>query len=590
MNQETGNPRALTEALRLVRERSVGVEDSVLILVAAEPDGVCSAHILTAILKLEAINYTLQAVKGYSELDVALKSLRFSIRTVFLLNCGAAVNLTPYVTDSPLDVVLIVVDSHRPIHLKNVKEGARILVLDDDLGRGSEFPLQAIEEEDEGDLIEDIFLFDDNDNDIIEQEGNKRPRRSIDQEAEANRRKVIRDYYEGFYYGSPSAIVLYAMASDMGYHNQQLLWLASVGLASYLESGYFSHDTFRGIAQDMDNHYLSSQGSSGLRFVEDLSLSMYRHWSLFQAMWHTPYVFSKLELHRDHGHGTMQKLLMYAGVSPDNYNQNFSSMSHSARKLVTSDVFKKKCAAFGLDEMKHYQFVRSLRIKDEHRPSLMLNELSASDLYYMICGALDSKGFNHAMDVAVCSAPLGDMHACISRCLDVHRDICTQAKMILDKRGWRMVDGFRFAVIEKPTSPVFQQSSHAIRWLAMFLMNVLHQRKQTAPLMALLVCVRNGPDYICLGADPQDTKSELVFRFRNACEATAVKIKLDSFDFALAEVPSADFETWAQALLGGTAEDDDYESDNDDEEEEGEGVDDDNDGEEQDENEDELNE
>ena len=586
VNQETGNPRALTEALRLVRERSAE-DDSVLILAAAEPDGVCSAHILTSIFKLESIRYTLQSVKGYTELDAVLKALRPSVRTVFLLNCGAAVNLTSYL-DTLLDVVLIVVDSHRPIHLKNVKEAARILVLDDDLGRGSEFPVQAMDEADEGgdgdddDLIEDIiFLQEDDEHD----EGmRKRHKSGEDEERRAARRKVLRDYYEGFYYASPSALVLYAMASDMGYQNQQLLWLASVGLASYLESGYFSQDTFRGIAQDMDNHHLSPQGSAGLKFVQDLSLCMYRHWSLFQAMWHTPYVFSKLELHRDHGHGTMQKLLMYAGVAPDNYNQNFSSMSHSAKKLVSSDLFKKKCAAFGLDDIKHYQFVRSLRIKDEQRPSLMLNELSASDLYYMICSALHLKGFNHAMDVAVCSAPLSEMHACISRCLDVHKDICTQAKMILDKRGWRMVDGFRFAVIEKPTSQIFQQSPHAVRWLAMFLMNVLHQRKHSAPLMALLICVRHGMDYICLGADPQDTKSELVFRFRNACEATAVKIKLDSFDFALAEVPSADFETWANALLGGSSEEDDYDSDEDEEEEEGDEV------YEQDENVEELNE
>lgn len=83
VNQETGNPRALTEALRLIRERSVGVgsdllalpdlntgghvdDDSLLILAACEADGVCSAHILTAILRQEFIKYTLQSVETYS--------------------------------------------------------------------------------------------------------------------------------------------------------------------------------------------------------------------------------------------------------------------------------------------------------------------------------------------------------------------------------------------------------------------------------------------------------------------------------------------------------------------------------------------
>jgi hypothetical protein len=151
------------------------------------------------------------------------------------------------------------------------------------------------------------------------------------------------------------------------------------------------------------------------------------------------------------------------------------------------------------------------------------------------------------------------------KALDTHRDICVQAKMILDKRAWRLIDGFRFAVIEKPTSVVFQQSPNAVRWLAMFLMSVFAYRKQTTPIMPLLICVRHGPNYICVGADPQDTKSEFVFRFRSACALTAVQIQLNSFDFALAHVPAASFETWSSALLGGDDQGDgnasDYESD-----------------------------
>jgi cell division control protein 45 len=570
VNQETGNPRALTEAIRLIRERSAYnsaiEEDSVLILAAAEADGVCSAHILTSILKLEGIKYTLQSVNTYSELDESLRSSTADSRTIVLLNCGAVIDLTKHM-DFATDIVLIVIDSHRPIHLKNVRESSRILVLDDDLGRGGYFPTELLEEDvDDQEFIDDVLG--DDEEEIIHQ-AEKRQRTSNDdiETRRKERQKLISEYYEGYYYGSPTSLVLYTMATDMGYQTQQLLWLACVGLASYMEMGYFSPDTFRGIAQEIDNHYMvgesENQAPGGLRFSEDLRLVMYRHWPLFQSMWHTPYVYSKLELHRDHGHGTIQKLLVFAGISPENYNQNFSSMSHSAKKLLVSDKFKKKCIAFGIDDIKHYQFIRSVRMKDEDKPSLMLNELAASDLYFMLTLAIQMRGFNFAMDVAVNTAPLAAMHECISRALDTHRDICVQAKMILDKRSWRLVDGFRFSVIEKPTSGIFQQSPHAVRWLAMFLMTVFSHRKQSAPLMPLLICVRHESNYICVGVDPQDTKSEFVFRFRSACAITAVQIQLNSFDFALAQVPAASFETWSTALLGGDNADgvDDYESD-----------------------------
>ena len=595
VNQETGNPRFLTEALRLIRERSVinldlsiTIQDSLLILVAAESDGVCSAQILTTVLRLEGVKYTLRSVDTYSDLETNLQNLPSHVRTVVLVNCGAVIDLTRYVS-SENDVSLIVIDSHRPIHLKNIREPFRILVLDDDLGRGGYFPadlLIADEEFDDQEFIDDVLLDDDDDENDDDQVHKRQRTGGVDvEERKKQRQKLITEYYEGYYYASPSALVLYTMAHDMGYQTQQLLWLACVGLSCYVEMGYFSQDTFRTIAQEIDNHYMgqftSSSGNenfppqiqttaggkivNGLRFAEDLRLTMYRHWSLFQSMWHTPYVYSKLELHRDHGHGTIQKLLVFAGISPENYNQTYSSMSHSAKKLVHSDKFKKKCIAFGIDDIKHYQFIRSLRMKDEERPSLMLNELAASDAYFMLSCALQLKGFNFAMDVAVNAAPLATMHECIVKALDTHKDICVQAKMILDKRAWRLIDGFRFAVIEKPTSVVFQQSPNAVRWLAMFLMSVFAYRKQATPIMPLLICVRHGPNYICVGADPQDTKSEFVFRFRSACALTAVQIQLNSFDFALAHVPAASFEVWSSALLGGDDQVDnngsDYDSD-----------------------------
>ena len=553
VNQETGNPGELVDALRLIRERSL-VDDSVLILVANEADGVCSSIILTSVLKLEGIKYTIQSVETYTDLESVLRSsMRESVRTVILLNCGAVVDLTRELVP---DVVFIVIDSHRPIHLKNVCEPEWILVLDDDIGRGAYFPMDAImTAAQDAEFDQDDVLLDDDDLDDNERT-NKRAKTNSEE-----CRRILREYYEGYYYASPSALVLYTLAADLGYQTQQLLWLGCVGLASYLEMGFFSADTFRTLASEIDSTHMVAF-ENGLRFTEDLRLIMYRHWSLFQAMWHTPYVYAKLELHRDHGHGTMQKLLVFAGISPQNYNQSFSSMSHSARNLIGGEKFKKKCTAFGMTELKHYQFVRTVRMKDEDRPSLMLNELSASDAYYMITAALRMKGFNYAIDVATHTAPLPDLQECISKALEIQRDICVQAKMILDKRDWRKTRAFRYCVIHKPTSSMFQTCPEAIRCLALFLTNVLHNASD----LPFLICVRAGDHFVCIGTDPQDTKSEFVFRFRNACESTAVKIQLNSFDFALAHVPAAEFETWTHALLGGSQldqddDDEDFEND-----------------------------
>lgn len=110
---------------------------TVLILVSADPDGLCACKILTTLLKDDCIGYRVLPVSGWSELarihqDQVAENP--DLRTVVLLNLGSLLDLV----DSfplPQKATVHVVDSHRPWNLSNVfaagPEAEQIVVWDD---------------------------------------------------------------------------------------------------------------------------------------------------------------------------------------------------------------------------------------------------------------------------------------------------------------------------------------------------------------------------------------------------------------------------------------------------------------------------
>lgn len=110
---------------------------TVLVLVSADPDGLCACKIFTTLLRDDCIGHRVLPVSGWAELarihqeQVADNP---DLRSVVLLNLGSLLDLV----DSfplPAEATLHVVDSHRPWNLANVfasgPEAEQIIVWDD---------------------------------------------------------------------------------------------------------------------------------------------------------------------------------------------------------------------------------------------------------------------------------------------------------------------------------------------------------------------------------------------------------------------------------------------------------------------------
>ncbi|OQS02862.1 cell division control protein 45 [Thraustotheca clavata] len=161
---------------------------SVLLLVALDADSIAASSILTAILQADMISYSLQPVVGNQQL--ADTTFAADIRSVFLINCGAMIDIYSTMQLQGTNIKVYVIDSHRPIHLANVYDRhGTVFLFDDEAQAEEEFPqdgpdIEAIEQ-DEDDEESEAESADDEENDENESKKRKRTESDDSMEGEA---------------------------------------------------------------------------------------------------------------------------------------------------------------------------------------------------------------------------------------------------------------------------------------------------------------------------------------------------------------------------------------------------------------------
>ncbi|KAJ3113710.1 hypothetical protein HDU96_003039 [Phlyctochytrium bullatum] len=277
----------LREAYIRIRSEASASGTSVLIFVAADTDSLCALKILLKLLKSDCIPYLVAPVFGLDELTRAtVKHVANNneLRSIFMLNCGGILDLEEFF-DLGEQAAVYVIDSHRPLHLRNLFGGDRIIVFDDgeaDSMKGVQEAFQELEfpeasdddVDDDGGGRDDVDPGDEenidpNDDDPGHTTGAKRKtgdgdgdddgdgnggdgaglhesnaasvqlsprsrrRRRIAQRRKRRRdhQAIITEYYTaGTYYGTSASSLLYTLATQVGNVNAEMLWLSIIGL------------------------------------------------------------------------------------------------------------------------------------------------------------------------------------------------------------------------------------------------------------------------------------------------------------------------------------------------------------------------
>lgn len=199
----------------------------------------------------------------------------------------------------------------------------------------------------------------------------------------------------GAFYSEPISAMVYSLASELGREDNDLLWLTIIGVTSSEQYGRSS----AGVAVTVSNSdsrptrgWMGVRGArirqllrdevrrlnppeptgingrvvpentgiipttalspedTSIRLSPEPKLLLIRHWSLYDSMLHSPYLFSRLKIWNDNGVKRLHKLLAKMGVSLVQCKQSYTHMDMMLKRELRSKLLK-YASLYNLDDL-----------------------------------------------------------------------------------------------------------------------------------------------------------------------------------------------------------------------------------------------
>ncbi|TYZ65771.1 hypothetical protein PybrP1_009972 [[Pythium] brassicae (nom. inval.)] len=209
------------------------------------------------------------------------------------------------------------------------------------------------------------------------------------------RREEILRYYRGSYNGAPAATIAFELAQQMNSSQRDLLWFAIIGLTKQFLMEEIDADNYNLVIDRFQDEVLALDSSSSaaganptsaddglvlnpayehgkITFEEEFRFMCYRHWSLYEAMYYSDYVSSKLGLYLDQarrfgarsatsgssdGETALHVFLARMGFSLRQSQQKFTYMPLEMKRMLREKT-QEIAPDFGLDDLFYGSFKR----------------------------------------------------------------------------------------------------------------------------------------------------------------------------------------------------------------------------------------
>ncbi|GKT45528.1 cell division control protein 45 [Colletotrichum spaethianum] len=467
------------------------------------------------------------------------------------------------------------------------------------------------------------------------------------EDEDLEKENVLRKYYKiGASFSEPISSMMYSLASELGREDNDLLWLTIVGVTSmelYGRSSAGIAVPVRNSDRGQGNGWMGVRGarirqllrdevrrlnppevtngrtptaeSSGIipttaRSPEDTSIRLspepkfllIRHWSLYDSMLHSPYLFARLKTWSETGLKRLHKLLAKMGVSLVQCKQSYTHMDMMLKRELRTKLLK-YASLYNLDDMvpsvdtdgrdragakDGWGFVRSWGWRAT---------LSAQDVGVVI-GALLEVGKHH--DVAeLTQAPkdsqfeevdddeivamqgeewvgrfweaydaledIDALKAGLPTAQFLHRAIYRTGTSLINKKQIKHLRAFRMCVVkEGPDVPVFGHPA-ALTKLALWVGEALvEQEKDTTGRLShggrgtpLVVASLNDKRGVYLVNDEEEEEeakekgyglNRFGSAFQEVVAETNARVRIDSFEHCVVEVKKEDLGGFLESL------------------------------------------
>ncbi|KAJ3929975.1 MAG: CDC45-like protein [Lentinula lateritia] len=432
---------AYGKILKAHRESPLTSASSVIMLVAPDVDALCAARMMAELFRQDDVIYRIMPISGIAELERVRDELITynELHTLILFNMGGILDLpsSEWFGDFRPGMSVHVIDSARPQNLSSLfgggENGERIIVWDD----GSAERLaeerkawEALMYEPEPDSDEDDSNYDSEDgfNESLEEDadeefeegssggrkrrslgdGNRKgkrrrtsedhPRRMSRDERDAHMARLEKHYMAGTWHGQCASGTIYVLATLLERADIDLLWFAVLGLTFQYTTSRISrdkYDDYQSIYSDEvvrlspplppgeRNTASSNPDDHGIRTTDELRFMLYRHWTLYDAMFHSSYVAGKLGIWKERGRKKLTGLLAKMGFSIPQTQQPYPHMDMDLKRSLVQKL-DDIAPEYGLIELSYPSFMKCYGYQSQ--------PLSAADAVEGVSALLDLAG------------------------------------------------------------------------------------------------------------------------------------------------------------------------------------------------------
>ncbi|GKA80681.1 cell division control protein 45 [Tanacetum coccineum] len=517
--------------------RSAGNTPLLIFPSTSDVDSLCALKIIGHVLESDSVRYACYPVSSFKEIHkYAGGGLSGGLGedeavTILLINWGCHRDLRKVLEIGQFARVFVV-DSHRPIHLRNLSEmNERVVVLyteDDevqgDLRYGCDVKVLVdacdvdgvyeVEEEEDSD--------DDSDSDDEDGIGSRKRKRDSEDEDDPVKifRKFKKEYYHmGTFHGKSSGCLMYKLSDLMRKSTNDLLWLACVALTDQfvherlpneryqegvmeLEEFILRLENLREVTTSVtlkDGTIICAPEASRIAHEDEPRLMLLQEWNLFDSMLCSSYMATKLKTWSDNGTKKLMLLLAQMGFALEECKQKFRYMSVEIKKKMKEE-FDHYLPDYGLNDFYYRGFLLL------HGYS---SKISAADVVYGVTALLESsidsndscapKQFGEAYD-ALSLRKLDKLELGMRHAIKIQRAILRQGSSAITRKGSiRSGSKFRWVKLEDSADAKLLGYPQALTKFGYFLMDALREKgAKMKPLIC--VCYTEGREKVLIVA------------------------------------------------------------------------------------------
>jgi len=545
--------KELVDLYRRMQQDASSLKSSILILAAADVDSLAALQILTALFRADCMQYAVIPMLSLSQMLETLQALEKSATTptsIVCLNCGATCDLS---ATWPIlnELNCYILDCHRPVHHSNA-HSQRVKLVDDqtdrnldNLPRPGEF--EEANQEDQPVSSES------------ESEATAEPRKRAHAEIEERMQKRVKieTYYSGSYFGTSVAWLMFELAKQMNRENNEMLWMALVGITEqlvHLKVDKFQFEQRCKEAQadilrlnpqlDAEEAAFPELGRVSIE-LKELRVMLLRHWTLYDSLYYSNIVAARLGTWKQQGRDKFHGVLVKLGVSLKDAQQLYTFLPHKTELKARA----MECLPqFELDELLCTSYLKQYDLR---------TQFSSADVVYAVAALLESPeseasaGFWQAHD-ALSSLELLQRGAQLA--IDLHKAVFALGTSLIEKKAVNPTNDFRYAIINNDSweQARFFHFPYALKRLCVFLMEAYkHQRTSIRAKPMVLAMVNSKRNvYLVIGVMDYESAGRNTFRarFDEAVEASQAQNRTDFFEGELIEVSKDNFPAFMDAL------------------------------------------